>query len=564
MNPEEQIWKTATAQGKSNDFIKNAILTYRQSKQTVAPVVTPPTPAPQGVMSKIVDAGKSVFNAFTSSEQGLGKDIATAITAPGQIADATRASADQNNYIQTLLSEKIKAQSKGMDTTHYDTLLNKAQPAIFQMPDIPTTGQVLGHAAGTALDIASAGSYGVAARGAETGALLTSAARKAATPVATTVAQKTLGTTLKNIGTKTAIRSAVGAGTGYGYDVAGNLQNGKTGTDALQPGMGTLVGGIAPVLIGGVQAGVAISKDTAPRFINSLIKPSQANFSYGKDPGRTVSEMGITGNNLQDFSHNISTAKRDIGTQIGAVYDNPANAGLKINATTEITKLDSAIQEAAKGGKSNQSIVTALQNAKDALLYAHGVDANGNIVKIGNTARDLSNLSPKEAFQLKDLVSGQTKFTGNPSDDKVVNNILKNIYGGLKEKLNSVVGTNNPEITKLNQQYADLTSALLATQHRDAIVSRANIISMPIKVGGATALVTSLSTGGAAIPAILAGATVAALDSALQSTAVKTRIAAWLGSESPSTITKVLQKNPGIKTVLYRALPKFASQLGQP
>jgi len=48
----------------------------------------------------------------------------------------------------------------------------------------------------------------------------------------------------------------------------------------------------------------------------------------------------------------------------------------------------------------------------------------------------------------------------------------------------------------------------------------------------------------------------------METTAVKTRIAAWLGKESPSVIARVLENNPGIKTVLYRAFPKFASQLG--
>ena len=53
-------------------------------------------------------------------------------------------------------------------------------------------------------------------------------------------------------------------------------------------------------------------KETAPRFINSLIKPKQADFSYGKNPGRTVSELGITGNNLSDFANNIHTEKNTI------------------------------------------------------------------------------------------------------------------------------------------------------------------------------------------------------------------------------------------------------------
>jgi hypothetical protein len=87
---------------------------------------------------------------------------------------------------------------------------------------------------------------------------------------------------------------------------------------------------------------------------------------------------------------------------------------------------------------------------------------------------------------------------------------------------------------------------------------------MPIKIGAASALVTALTTGGAAIPVILAGAGAAALDKALQSTAVKTRVAAWLGSQSPSAITALIQKNSAIKEAIYRLVPKLASQIGRP
>ena len=273
--------------------------------------------------------------------------------------------------------------------------------------------------------------------------------------------------------------------------------------------------------------------------------------------------MGITGNSLSDFADNITAAKQGVGSEIGAIYADPANASARIDATGEIGKIDTAIADAAKGGKGNQGVVTALQNIKDSLLYEHQVNADGVIEKVGTTPADLSSLTTQEAFDLKQQISAQTRFTGNPSDDKTVNSVLKDMYGGLKSSLNGAVSGNNPEITDLNQKYADLTSAELATRNRDMITRRADMISMPTKVGTAAGVITAVATGGAAIPAVLAGVGAAALDKALQSTAVKTRIAAWLGSETPSVISATLAKNPGIATVLYRALPKFAAQLGQ-
>lgn len=553
-----------TPSGSSNGFTPyKANMQVTNSLDTPTPVI-PPTPT---LTEKIKNTGHNIIggvaNALTSSEQAFGSDIAAAIG--GNTTDVTKQNQSVSDadlsYVKTILQGRQKALQNKQDTTHYDNLIKNYQTLTGQTlqelyPSLAKSNlQVLGDSAGVLLDVLSAGSYGEAAKGAKIGELLAKTEK-----VAQPVVKKTLSETLKNITVKTAVRAGEGAGTGYAYDVAENLQQGKTGTEALKPGMGTVTGGVVPVIIGGVQAGVAITKDSAPRFINSLIKPKQTDFSYGKDPGRTVSEMGITGNSLPDFANNIHTTKQDVGNKIGAIYSAPENANLKIDASSEIAKIDEAIQNAAKGGKENQGIVTTLQNIKDALLYEHGINGDGVIEKVGTTPRDLSSLSPQEAFDLKKVVAEQTKFTGKPSDDKTVNSILKNIYGGLKEKLNNTVGVNNPEITDLNQKYADLTSAELATRNRDAIVSRSNLINLPGKeILGGSGLASVLS--GNPVP-FLAGVSAVALEKALGSTAVRTRVAAWLGSESPSVISKLIQQNPGIKTTLYRLVPKLSSRIG--
>jgi hypothetical protein len=519
-----------------------------------------------------------VLNAVTGSEQTLGKALSTiGSSAPGQANDINaKNQASKEQLLQAIHNQPDPAMKQHL-LVAYQKIWGGVAPVT--AGDINpafnlTPHQVIGAAAGTALDAASVGSYGQAASGAK---FLPEAGNAAsilgdtgtltkALPAAATVvgqgAKTALGDTLKSIGTKTAIRSATGAGVGYGYDVSQNLQNGKTGADAAMPGVGTAAGAIIPLGIGGIEAGAAITKDMAPRFINSLIKPKLADFSYGKDPGRTVATMGITGNSIDDFGNNISKAKGDVGTQLGAIYSNPANAHLQINGNDAIAKLDSAISDAASGGKNNQGIVTTLQNIKDGLLYDHTVNGDGTIVKTSAIPKDLSNLNPEQAQALKQQISAQTKFTGNPSDDKTVNSILKSMYGDLKGKLNNAVGVNNPEVTDLNQKYADLTSAEIATKNRTAIIGRQNMVNLPQAITGVGGFMSAIVTGNPAVALGTVGAV--GLEKALASTAVKTRIASWLGSESPSVIQKVLEQNPEIKTVLYRALPKFAAQLGQP
>lgn len=539
-------------------------------------------------LDPLTKAVQGVASTVTSSEQGFGQDIAGALTnvLPKSWTGIQGLDDASKSYTTGLLStaNTIKLfQEQGKDTTKLQNLLqnqiNNAPPQVSDLyPALNKTNwQVVGDAAGTLADILSAGSYGKA--GAETGKLLVQGATSAsaadllskagvestvapakavASPIATT-----LGQTLKTIGKETATRSAIGGGVGYGSDVINNLQSGKTGTAALTPGLGTAAGIALPVIIGGTKAGAAIGKEEAPVFINSLIKPNKGAYAYDKNPGRTVSEMGITGNSISDFQDNLSQARSDVGQKIGQVYSNPANAGVTINAEDHIAKIDSAIKAAASGGKNNQAIVTQLQNIKDALLYEHTVNADGVIERTGTTPRDLTNLSPQEAQSLIQEISGQTKFTGNPSDDKAVNSTLQSVYGGIRDKINDAVSPNNPEILKLNEQYGGLTSAIQATQNRDRILQNSNKLSMPIKVGGAAGLITAVSTGGAAIPAILAATGAAALDKGLGSTAVKTKVAAWLGSEAPGVIQSVLKKNPDIVPILLKEFPNLMGKLNK-
>lgn len=532
---------------------------------------------PQSFLSKIgggiINGAKAVGNFLTSSEQNLGQDIAAGASSilPNSVTGQSDLNYAIKNHVDALTNTaKLINQYKtqGKDTSKLESVFqNEIKNSPPSMTDLypalnKTNWQVVGDTAGTLADILSAGSYGTLAKGAETGVLLTSTARKAATPIVQQGVKATLGQTLKTIGKETIAHSATGAGVGYGYDVTGNLQQGKAGAEALMPGAGTLTGAIAPALIGGVRAGVAVTKDQAPRFINSLIKPTQAGFSYGKDPGRTVAELGITGNSLPDFEKNISTTKSNIGQQIGSVYASPLNQNVRINTTDEIKKIDTAIMESAKGGKNNQNIVTQLKNVKDAILYEHAIDSEGSIVKTGTQPRNLNHLTAQEAQNLIQHVADQTQFTGRPSDDKTVNSVLKSIYGGIREKINTAVSPNTPEIIKLNQQYADLTSAEIATRNRDKIVQRSNIISMPIKVGATTAgIVEAIANPHAAIPIIIGGATAAALDKAMGSTAVKTRVAAWLGKQTPNTIQKFLLDNPNVAPILRRVFPALVSKI---
>lgn len=678
-------------QGVANDKIQSYVNNYSKdptgnyvlkNSPNQLPDQTTKTPTNIGtniadLSTKIGSGAKEVGGFLANNEVNFGQDIAGAASniLPGSVTGATalqQAAKTHADTISALTAQIKQKKAAGEDTTRLAGVLKdnikNAPPGMADLyPSINKSAwQVLGDAAGTALDIASAGSYGAAAKGAESGVLLTKAANTAAKAATVPIEQATkqaLSQTLKTIGKQTAIRSTLGAAQGYGYDVTNNLSGGKTGASAFTPGVGTATGAIIPAGIGAVQAGAAIAKDQAPRIINSLIKPLAKDFSYGKNPGRAVSEMGITGNSLEDLSTNISQARQQVGQSLQDIYSHPDLEGVKINVKPEVDKIDAAITEASKGGKNNQAIVTRLQNAKEALLYEHSVNAAGDIVKTapdlsraaaqfepkGDTSnyiatydkyiasgdmpaeqiykdvtnkvyqptvakqlisdaqmalqkegvpnaeaigkdlasklsvdnltpqaliaagkeavataaepvgRDLTNLSPLQAFQFKKEIGDMTKFTGNASDDKLVNSTLKQVYGGIKDKINSAVTPIAPELPKLNERYADLTSAEIATKYRDVIDKRQNYLPAIEKLSGGAGLLISAGTH-SFWPSVI-GLGAAGVEAALASPYAKTRIAAQLGKETPGFISKLFTAHPEIAQVIGRAIPKYASQM---
>lgn len=567
---------------EENDPVLRAIKQRAESKKTF--------------VDKAVDVAKSVGGAIISSEKNFGDSLSAAasqilpdsITGQEALDEAEKSKRENQQKILTKLQEAV---AQGKDTTKLlETLRGTMGGKTTTMKDLlpntdKTAMQVAGEGAGVALDVLSAGQYGASVKGATSGKLYTSAMQKSdaaiaaqkalfdwsnkegATTVATEVGKKTLGGTLKTIGKETAKNVGVGAATGYAYDVSNNLQNGETGVDSLKPGMGTLIGAVSPGLVGIYQGTKAVTKSLAPRFINSLIKPRLTEFSYGKNPGRSVSELGIVGNNLEDFGKNVTQKRQDIGAMLEGSYQEATNQGVKIDISDITKTFDDEITKASKGGKSNQGVVTALQNAKDALLYEHAVQ-DGIITKVGTTPKNLNELTPLEVFDTKTLVGGQTRFTGNPSDDKIVNATLKKVYGQIKDKLNAATKGVSPEIPDLNEKYADLLSAEIAIKNREAILQRADIIPFFSKMGttagaaGLAGIGAAAFTGVGLIP-VLVGAGAAAVEKALSTTAFKTRMAKWLGNVEPSVLAKFFAENPGIKDAIYRAIPKAGSIIGQ-
>lgn len=279
-------------------------------------------------------------------------------------------------------------------------------------------------------------------------------------------------------------------------------------------------------------------KEAGGRVINSLVKPLLKDFSYGKNPGQAVAEAGITANSLDELANNIRQVRQATGQQIA---DTMAASTKRFDATSSFQSLDEAIAEANKAPKTNAAIIKRLENLKDDLLR---VDENGV------AQRQINDLSAQELFDLKKDVGELTRWTGNATDDEIVNKALKRTYGSMKGQLDEAV----PGAQELNEKYANLLTAENATVYRDKIAARQNLISLSGTQLGTAAAVTSAVVSGGAVAPILIGAGAGVTTEALKSPAVKTRAAAWLASASKREIEDAFTEAPWLRSALQAAL----------
>ncbi len=168
----------------TNNVPSNSASSFDPSKMGIkmnapAPKTNVQVPQKTSLLGTLGSAAKGVGNFLTSAEQGLGKNITSAITAGSNTDQFTQTLAQHDSITKSLQDAIATKTQNGQDTT---ALKNALQSHINENPKqedftgkLPSTGEVLGNAAGTALDAVSFGTYGKAAKGMETGTLATKA-----------------------------------------------------------------------------------------------------------------------------------------------------------------------------------------------------------------------------------------------------------------------------------------------------------------------------------------------------------------------------------------------------
>jgi len=282
-------------------------------------------------------------------------------------------------------------------------------------------------------------------------------------------------------------------------------------------------------------------KDLAPRVINSLIKPLKKEVSFGKNPGRAVSEEGIVASSLDDLERKIDDV---LDKRVKELNKLTKDSKEVFDVTNVLKPLDDAMDVATK--QNNQALLTRLQNTREALsneLLRSTDDAGRELISVGK-ARKTTGLSAEETIQFKRDVGSITAFTGNPSDDKLVNSALQSVYRNLKGMLDEAI----PNSRELNERIADLISAKVATKYRAEIAERGNLIKLTPKIIGTGGFLASIATGNP-LPVILSLGAIG-VEKVLETPRAKTEFAKWLASSSKEQKRELFQKAPFIKAII--------------
>ena len=361
---------------------------------------------------------------------------------------------------------------------------------------------------------------------------------------------------LRTVGLKKGVSAlgkiASGATGGGLIDVGLQLQEGEK----IRPSLGTALGAAIPGL--GVAAGTVrrIAPKAAGRVVDSLIRPLLKDFSYGKQPGRGVAAEGIVADNMEELAAQIEARRKARGSEIGQLRKGLSQE-TKLRLNPALQYIDDAMNKAAE--QNNGIVIQRLQDVKRAITeeLVLGVDEIGRPAIVSKGAKNMETASYEGAYDILGKIGDMTRYTGNVSDDNAVNLALKKTYGSVRDIIETNIGKESKqklEVAKqLNDRYADLLSAEIATRYREKIMQRLNIIGLtPLQAGIGSAILTAIATGGATIPTVLVGITGASIDKLFASTAFKTRLAKALRTLTPAAQQQLIDKVPIIQTVVSK------------
>lgn len=244
-------------------------------------------------------------------------------------------------------------------------------------------------------------------------------------------------------------------------DIIGhNFQKASLGTignvaDMATSPIGLLFAAEKPIANAVDSAGSMFNKvknNIANKSLNQEFAQNKSDWQYNHDARRVAKSMpDIIGPDLNSTTLAVDNKVKEVGQAIGDTINSHTNSDIPINATEAVFKpFDDKISELnIENPTKNATAIKRLEEAKQGLIDI--TNSDGKVVG----KNDLANTTPSKLWDFRQKkIDPATKFTGNVSDDAVVNQAYQDARHNIKTLINDKI----PEVKPLNQDYGDLTS----------------------------------------------------------------------------------------------------------
>lgn len=291
-----------------------------------------------------------------------------------------------------------------------------------------------------------------------------------------------------------------------------------------------------------------LSEKIPSRFMNSLIKPREKDFNFGKNPGLSISKEGITANTRGSLLGKIAQKKQEIGQQIENAL--AKESGKSLDLAPVISKeITLAKQSALKSG--DKALYNRLQDIEEGLTKEFAEQATETGMTIAPTGAKNLVVSPLEAQKIKIQVGKDTRWTGQLFDNDV-NKVRVKIYKAIDQVLDGAV----QGIDDLNQRYGNILTAEKALERTDKNIQRLVTIGLRSGIVGSAVAGSSIASGKSGFESAVTGAATTLGIQGLQSTAVVSRLSKFLVGLSQAEQSALIKAIPALKNIILGSVTK--------
>jgi hypothetical protein len=243
---------------------------------------------------------------------------------------------------------------------------------------------------------------------------------------------------------------------------------------------GAAIGGLIPASAGALRY---TANKLPSRIVNSLIKPDIKQFLIGRNPGEAIVNEGIIGKSIEDMNLKTSQRLNELTATLNSVIKDDKYKSVKIDLSDIYLPINKSIEESNLMPNVNSAALTRLNGIKEDIA---------NVIKQVSGVREggffSTKVSPETALKIKRILGKNTKFTGNASEDALVNAALKQTYHAIDDKIDTII----PESKQLNERISNLIGASTALRHQEFAINKSNLLNLGGMLSGiATGAITA-------------------------------------------------------------------------